>query len=174
MRFIVDGYNVTMADDATRPLPRADQRDALVARISVRGEDLLGPGEVAIVFDGHHGTGVREPAPGLTVRFSHGESADDLIVKMAAGTEGALTLVSSDRELRDRVRVAAAGPVTARGCSTLFESKYRSAPRRRSRRRFPASTAGMPKGANRITEELKGVWLDDDGVGTDGAERGDD
>ena len=47
MRFIVDGYNVTMADDATRPLPRADQRDALVARIAVRGEDLLGPGEVA-------------------------------------------------------------------------------------------------------------------------------
>ena len=93
---------------------------------------------------------------------------------MAAGTEGALTLISSDRELRDRVRVAAEGPVTARGCSTLFESKYRSAPRRRSRRRFPASTAGMPKGANRITEELKSVWLDDDEDGTDDAERGDD
>jgi hypothetical protein len=132
-----------------------------VARLAVRGEDLLGPGQITVVFDGHHGEGAHDAPAGLTVRYSHGESADDLIVRIAAATEGPLTLVSSDRELRDRVRAAAEGPLTARGCSTLFDSRGRTTPRRRAKRRFPASTAGLPDGANRITEEMKKVWLDE-------------
>jgi predicted RNA-binding protein with PIN domain len=156
----VDGYNVTMADDATRRLPRDAQRDALVRRISVRGPDLLGTGPVTVVFDGHHGEGVDAASGNVDVRYSRGESADDVIVSLAASTNGPLTVVTSDRELRERVRAAASGPVTALGCSTLFESKRPK--RRRGAGRFPASTAGLPKGANRITHELKDIWLDEE------------
>ena len=95
----------------------------------------------------------------MRVRYSHGESADDVIVRMAAAG-GPLTVVTSDRELRDRVRDASPEAVTFLGCSALFESERPA--RRRGKGRFPASTAGMPKGANRITEELKGIWLDGD------------
>jgi hypothetical protein len=162
VRYIVDGYNVTMADDATRRLSRDDQRDALVRRLSVRGEDLLGPGPITVVFDGQHGSAALGSAH-VTVRHSSGESADDVIVRMAANAEDALVVVTSDRELRDRVREVASGPVEFKGCSSLFSERMRRTPRRRARGRFPASTAGLPAGANRITEELKGIWLAGDG-----------
>jgi hypothetical protein len=165
VRYIVDGYNVTMADAATRRLSRDEQRDALVRRLSIRGEDLLGRGPITVVFDGHHGGGT-SGGPNVSVRFATGESADDAIVRMAAGADD-LLVVTSDRELRDRVREAASGPVEFKGCSHLFEERTRRAPRRRGAGRFPASTAGLPKGANKITEELKGVWLDDDEASTD-------
>ena len=55
MRFLVDGYNVTKQDPATAELGLAEQREALVARLAVRGRDLLGTGEIVVVFDGVHG-----------------------------------------------------------------------------------------------------------------------
>ncbi len=41
--------------------------------------------------------------------------------------------------------------------SSVFDGAH--APRRRTRGRYPAASAGLPKGANRITEELKNIWL---------------
>lgn len=165
MRHIVDGYNVTMADDATRPLPREAQRGALVSRLALHWRELLGPGDVVIVFDGRHGLAHASPVPGLEVLFAKGETADDLIVRLAASSAGALTVVTSDRELRDRVRGAAPDvQVTFKGASSLFEATARREARdgRRRRGRIGGSTAGLPKGANLITEELKGIWLQED------------
>ena len=42
MLYLVDGYNVTRRDPATSELSLLGQRDALVARLRVRGRDLLG------------------------------------------------------------------------------------------------------------------------------------
>jgi predicted RNA-binding protein with PIN domain len=164
MLYLVDGYNVTMADDATRRLARERQREALVRRLAIRGEDLLGDGRTVVVFDGQHGSTSPATRAGLEVRFSHGESADDVIVRIAESAAGAVTLVSSDRELRARVS-AVASPVTVRGCSSLFDERMARAPRRKGRGRFPAATAGLPEGANKITEELKAVWLEDEETG---------
>lgn len=161
MRYLVDGYNVTMADDATRRLPREDQRDALVRRLSVRGEDLPAAGRITVVFDGHWGTGAASGTGRVEVKFSTGETADDVIVRLAGSSEDALVVVTSDRALRDRVREVASVSVEFRGCSALFESTLARVPRRRAKGRFPAATAGLPDGANRITEELKGIWLDE-------------
>jgi predicted RNA-binding protein with PIN domain len=158
MRFIVDGYNVTMADDATRRLPKADQRLALARRIAVRAPELLGRGPVTIVFDGDADVRSPETQAGVDVRFSKGEPADDMIVRLAAIETGEITLVSSDRLLRERVAAVAAGRVTALGASALFEEKR--VPRRR--RRGTPRDVGTPPGGNRITEELKKLWLDDE------------
>jgi predicted RNA-binding protein with PIN domain len=156
MRSLVDGYNVTMADDATRNLPKAEQRLALVRRLATRGGDLLGGGAVTVVFDGD--PDVSAPAVGGTVdvRFAKCESADDMIVRLAA-ERGEVVLVSSDRHLTERVLAVAAGRASVRSASALFE-KARPARRRRGTPR----DAGIPTGGNRITEELKKVWLTDE------------
>lgn len=159
MRFLVDGYNVTMADDATRRLPRDEQRLALVRRLSVQGAQLLGRGRITVVFDGSEDVvGAEERAHGVEVAFSRGESADDVIVRLARSAGEPITLVSSDRELQARAQAASVQAVTVLGASVLFAE----APRKRGKRRGGGSTAGLPKGANRITEELKRMWLTDD------------
>jgi len=43
MLFLVDGYNVTMADPATRDLGKEAMRDALAARLATRGASLSAP-----------------------------------------------------------------------------------------------------------------------------------
>lgn len=155
MRFLVDGYNVTMADDATRRLTKAEQRVALTRRLATRRGDLLGRGAVTVVFDGDSDVSAPAEDAAVDVRFAKGESADDVIVRLAAAETGQVTLVSSDRHLGQRVRAVAEGRASVRGASTLFEE---AEPVRR-RRGMPRD-AGIPAGANRITEELKKVWLD--------------
>jgi hypothetical protein len=155
MRFIVDGHNVTMRDPATRNLTTEEQRDALVRRLAVRGRQLLGAGAITVVFDGR--TADAPPSAGaLEVRFSGEEIADDVIVRIATAGDG-VTVVTDDRGLGARVR-AANERARVLGCESLFEA---TAPKRRRGARYPASTAGLPSGANRITEELKKLWLED-------------
>ncbi len=155
MRFIIDGHNVTLSDPATRELPAEEQRDALVRRLAVSGRDLLGAGTITVVFDGR--TADPPPTSGaLEVRFSAEESADDVIVRLATGADG-VTVVTGDRELARRV-VAANERARVLGCEALFTAVR---PKRGGRVRYPAASAGLPKGANKITEELKKLWLQD-------------
>lgn len=155
MRYLVDGYNVTMKDPATRSLSAEEQCDALTARLAVRGSMLLGAGKITVVFDGRSG-GAPASASGVEVRYSGDESADDVIVRLAGGASGDVTVVTADRELADRVR--AAGRARVIGSEAVFEAVR---PVRRKRGRYPAASAGLPKGANLITEELKKLWLED-------------
>ena len=160
MLYIIDGYNVTRADPVTRAAPVEAQRDALVARVKARRGTLLGNGRVVIVFDGTDGIGVSSAgnAP-VEVRFSRGgESADDLIVRIVAAAGEHVCLVSSDSGLVSRARTHAPHGLEVRGRETLFEAASRGRARKGGSR-YPASTAGLPKGANRVTEELKRLWL---------------
>ncbi len=155
MRFIVDGHNVTMRDPATRSLSTEDQRDALVRRLAVRGRELLGTGAITVVFDGRTAD-APHTSGALEVRFSAEESADDVIVRLATGVEG-VTVVTDDRGLAVRV-TSANERARVLGCETLFEA---ARPKRGGRGRYPATSAGLPKGANKVTEELKKLWLQD-------------
>lgn len=155
MRFLIDGYNITMNDPATRGLPAEEQRDALVRRLATRGSQLLGAGAMTVVFDGRTDD-ARRPGGVPDVRFSGDETADDVIVRLAASAGDEVTVISSDRELASRA--SATGRVRVLGCEALFEAVR---PKRRRRARYPAATAGLPKGANLITEELKKLWLKD-------------
>jgi len=153
MRYIVDGYNVTRRDPATCDSDLATQREALVARLAVRGADLLGAGPLVVVFDGQSGGGADGRRGNVEVRFSRDETADDLIVRLAAGPGD--TVVTSDAGLARRVRAVGAAVIGAESC---FEGRRV----RRRGRRYPASTVGLPPGASKVTEELKKIWLTDE------------
>jgi predicted RNA-binding protein with PIN domain len=160
MLYLVDGYNVTKADPATAALTLEQQRDALVGRLRARGRDLLGAGRIIVVFDGAEDLG-HPASPGstsLNAVFSRGETADDEIVRRASTADDRVVLVSSDRELANRVRAHAARGSEVREREVLFEAAARRRPR--ARRRRPEGE--IPSGAHSITEELKKLWLDDE------------
>jgi predicted RNA-binding protein with PIN domain len=161
MLFIVDGYNVTRRDSATSSLSLEEQRDALVARLRVRGSDLLGNGRVVVVFDGEGGPGL-STGGGVPVEivYAHKHSADDEIVRIASRAKGDVVVVSSDRDLGRRASERATAKVELREASTLFEAA-RGKPRPKSRGSI-ARDAGLPRGANAITRELKDLWLNED------------
>lgn len=155
MRFLVDGYNVTKCDPATSGLALAEQRDALVARLAVRGADLLGRGETTVVFDGRSGGGSDSRRGPVDVRYARDESADDVIARLSDASRGDVTVVTSDAGLASRVRGPGVKVLAAEVC---FEARTT----RRTGGRYPASSVGLPPGANKVTEELKKLWLDEE------------
>ena len=161
MLFLVDGYNVTRRDPATSELSLLDQREALAARLRVRGRDLLGDGRVVVVFDGEGGPGLSTGGDvPVEIVYAHRHSADDEIVRIAARSKVPVTVVSSDRAVARRASERATVAVEVRESSTLFEAT-RGRPRKRSRGSI-ARDAGLPRGANAITRELKELWLTDE------------
>jgi hypothetical protein len=150
MRYLIDGYN------ATRRLDRDGMRLALVRRLSARGRGLLGPGPVTVVFDG--GVLREDEVHGnVQVRFSGDETADDVIVRMAIAAEGDVVVVTSDRELRSRVREHAGRSIDVRPVSSVFEAAAPPDATRRPARRQPHG--GLPQGHDAITKELTDLWL---------------
>jgi hypothetical protein len=161
MLFLVDGYNVTRSDPATRALSLEEQRDALARRLATKGASLLGSGRIVVVFDGADGVGLAERVGQVEVRYSRGgQSADDAIVDAARGTAEGIVLITSDNGLADRVRSHLGKSVTVRPREVCFEDARPVRGARPAGR--VARDEGLPKGANRITEELKGLWLDAD------------
>jgi predicted RNA-binding protein with PIN domain len=159
MRYLIDGYNVTMADEATRSLDRDAQRLALLRRLCARGRVLLGAGPTTVVFDG--GVLREDEVHGdVHVRFSGDESADDVIVRIAVAERGDVVVVTSDRELRSRVREHAGRGIEVRGVSSVFEDakpvRRRSAPKRQAH-------GGLPAGHEVITRELEEIWIPKEG-----------
>ena len=163
MLFLVDGYNVTHRDPATASLSLLEQREALVARLRVRGRDLLGTGRIVVVFDGQDGPGL-STGGGVPVEivFAHARSADDEIVRVAAKTHGNVVVVSGDRELIGRAQAHAGSRLEARDASCCFEAAGKGSKRKSRSRGSIAREGGLPRGANAITRELKDLWLDGD------------
>ena len=103
MDIVIDGYNVIgsrgglWGDVAAR-------REAFVSELSryarARGH------AVTVVFDGTDaGLADRSlPTAGVRVLFSTGERADDVVIRLSAGLGARGTIVSSDREVRDKCR----------------------------------------------------------------------
>lgn len=103
MDIVIDGYNVIgsrgglWGDVAAR-------REAFIAELSryarARGH------AVTVVFDGADaGLADRSlPTAGVRVLFSKGERADDVVIRLSAGLGARGTIVSSDREVRDKCR----------------------------------------------------------------------
>ena len=163
MLFLVDGYNVTKSDPVTRDLSLEAQRAGLIARLRSRGQDLLGSGSVVVFFDGDVAQASQQSDTyPVTVEFSRGQSADDAIVRVAARSpREQVCLVTSDHGLADRARAHLGARLEVRPREVLFESARRRSPRKRAGGEI-AGEAGTPPGANRITEDLKKIWLSED------------
>lgn len=162
MLYLVDGYNVTRSDPATRGLSLEEQRRALLHRLRVSGREILGSGSIVVVFDAASGggAGTLEPSGAVRVVFARSGSADDALVRIVQGSRERVVVVSDDRELLGRIEVHASGGAESRPASSLFDGVR---PRSRSRTRpGVARDSGLPPGANRITEELKDLWLKED------------
>jgi hypothetical protein len=160
MLFLIDGYNVTRADDATRRLLPDDQRLALMRRLAARGRGLLGGGRVVAVWDKGFNAG-DEDLVGVEAVFSLDEIADDVIVRMAEAEAGPVTIVTADRELKARVRERKGRSTVTLPVSTLFESAPQTHAKRRPARRDPHG--GLPAGHAEITKELEQLWLEGEG-----------
>jgi predicted RNA-binding protein with PIN domain len=160
MLFLIDGYNVTRADDATRRLLPDDQRLALMRRLAARGRGLLGAGRIVVVWDKGHRAG-DEDLGGVEAVFSLDGIADDVIVRMAEAEPGPVTIVTADRELKSRVRERKGRSTVVLATSTLFEDAQQTHAKRREPRRD--AQGGLPKGHAAITKELEEVWLSEEG-----------
>jgi hypothetical protein len=162
MLFLVDGYNVTRSDPSTHELSLEAQRDALVARLRARGAQMLGRGRIVVFFDAVDAAGAeqRDHAP-IEVVYARSGTADDAIVRAAVARHEKVTLVSDDRELRDRVAVHTPAGFEALPASACFDAAGRGRSRK-GRRPAVARETGLPRGANKITEELGRLWLGED------------
>lgn len=161
MLFLVDGYNVTRADEATRRLLPNDMRLALMRRLAARGRGLLGAGRIVVVWDKGHRAG-DEDIGGVEAVFSLDGIADDVIVRMAENEPGPVTIVTADRELKSRVRERKGRATAILPVATLFESAEQAHAKRRPARR--EAHGGLPAGHAAITRELEDVWLPKEGT----------
>lgn len=100
-RFILDGYNIAgeihNAEFSTR-----SARDDVVHRAGRLAR--CSEAEILVVFDGQDdqaNSGFRT-TEGVTVRFSRGEKADDVIAALVADETMRTVVITNDRELRDR------------------------------------------------------------------------
>jgi len=163
MLYLVDGYNVTKRDPATKGLSLRDQREALEARLRVRGRDLLGAGRIVVVFDGEGGPGLSTGGSvPVELVYAHSGSADDRIVAIAAKSTDSVTIVSADRELGERAKAQAGTRAQVRDPGTCFESAGKGGARKNKARGGFARETGIPSGGNDITRELKDLWLKED------------
>lgn len=112
---VVDGYNVTKTGYGGLPLEA--QRSRLVTGLASLAART--GAEVTVVFDGTDVQGVRvQSRRGVRVLFSlPGETADERIGQLVAAEPSGrpVVVVSSDREVADRVRRSGARPVPSTG-----------------------------------------------------------
>ena len=124
IHIIIDGYNL-IRQSAT--LSRLDQQDIMLGRDAL--VDMLAayrkvkPHRITVVFDGHHSPAFsqkRDQKKGVAIRFSsRGESADDLIKRMAIKDREKALVVSSDLEVANSAAAHGAATISA----AQFEGK---------------------------------------------------
>lgn len=124
LHIIIDGYNLIRQSTT---LSRLDQQDIMLGRDAL--VDMLAayrkikPHRITVVFDGHHSPAFsqqRDQKKGIAIRFSRrGESADDLIKRMASKEREKALVVSSDLEVANSAAAYGAATISA----PLFEGK---------------------------------------------------
>jgi len=160
MLLLVDGYNVTMRDSETSQLSKEAQRESLLARLRVHATTLAPRGSVVVVFDAREELGYVSAQSG-SVKEVFARDADDEIVRRCAAAKGEVSVATDDMRLRARISQDVGRHIKFRPASELFDVALRA----RSKGTTGPSIAretGLPKGANKITEELKKLWLSEE------------
>ncbi|MEE9496377.1 MAG: NYN domain-containing protein [Desulfobacterales bacterium] len=128
LHIIIDGYNLIRQSTTLSILDQQDimlGREALVDMLAAYRK--IKPHRITVVFDGHHGpvfSPQRNRQKGISMRFSRrGESADDVIKRMAHREREKALVVSSDREVADSAASCGAATISAQ----QFEAKIEMA-----------------------------------------------
>ncbi len=118
MHIIVDGYNLIRQWPELAMLDRADLelgREALLGEL--QAYQRARRHRITVVFDGRERACTTATAPragGVGVRFSRqGETADEVIARLAAEAGAGAVVVSSDREVQAAARRGGAVPLSA-------------------------------------------------------------
>jgi hypothetical protein len=118
MRIIVDGYNLIRQWPELAMLDRADLqsgREALIREL--QAYQRAKRHQITVVFDGRERgemSGGTERAGGIGVRYSRqGETADQVIARLAAEAGVGAVIVSTDREVQAAARRYGAAPLSA-------------------------------------------------------------
>lgn len=160
MLLLVDGYNVTMRDPATSGRSKEGQREELLARLRVHARRIAPGGMVVVVFDAHSALGRSSDSVGA-VKAVYASDADDEIVRRCGGASGRVVVVTDDLRLRARISQDVGRHIEYRDGSSVSAETIAGAPG--STREVPiVREAGLPPGANKITQELKELWLTED------------
>ena len=119
IHIIIDGYNLIRQSPTLSPLDQQDimlGREALVETLAAYRR--IKPHRITVVFDGRNGplfSVQRNRKKGISMRFSRrGESADDVIKRMARREREKALVVSSDREVADSAALCGAATISAR------------------------------------------------------------
>ena len=110
MAWIIDGSNVLGALGWKRESEEAKTRLTTLCARFARAERT----RVLLCFDGSAPAGFARKLGGLTVRFCHPQSADDVIVAATRESGDAWTVVSSDSGITARVRRSTVSVVSSR------------------------------------------------------------
>ncbi len=157
MLLLVDGYNITMRDGSTSGLGKEAQRDALLGRLRAHAHTLAPKGAIVVVFDARAQLG-RSSEGGAPVKAVFAADADDEIVRRCAAARGQVTVATDDLRMRARISQDVGRHVRFLSGSDLTVQAL-GASRARSAGTRIAREEGLPPGANKITEELKDLWL---------------
>jgi predicted RNA-binding protein with PIN domain len=119
IHIIIDGYNLIRQSTTLSALDQQDimlGREALVDKLAAYRQ--IKPHRITVVFDGRDGPLFSlQPnrKKGISMRFSRrGESADDVIKRMAYSEREKALVVSSDREIADSAASCGAATISAR------------------------------------------------------------
>jgi predicted RNA-binding protein with PIN domain len=124
IHIIIDGYNFIRQSTTLSSLDQQDimlGREALVSLLAAYRKTK--PHRITVVFDGSNSpvfSSQRARQKGISIRFSRsGESADDIIKRMANREREKALVVSSDREVADSATSSGAATISAQA----FEAK---------------------------------------------------
>jgi len=128
IHIIIDGYNLIRQSATLSILDQQDimlGREALVNRLATYRK--IKSHRITVVFDARHSplfSRQNERHKGIAIRFSRrGESADDVIKRMAQEEREKALVVSSDREIVNYAAFCGAATISA----TRFEDKIEMA-----------------------------------------------
>lgn len=124
IHIIIDGYNLIRQSTALSALDRQDimlGREALVKQLATYRK--IKSHRITVVFDARHSPLFSQQTDrykGIAIRFSRrGESADDVIKRMAREEREKALVVSSDREIVNYAALCGAATISA----PQFENK---------------------------------------------------
>jgi hypothetical protein len=156
VNYLIDGYNITKSDPATKTFPLEQQREILESRLRTQSKTLLGASSsYTLVWDGSGGVGVVHDKDPNTA-FARTQSADDYIVQMVKKDGLHIGLITNDANLIARGKEAIGrGTLTVLPSSRLFEAITARKKTNQDKSDQMSRNIGLPSGADDITAFYK-------------------